>query len=130
MHQDPIKILDAKAANGIGTPLYVATFRHIVLALGSTGTTTGTVRIQGSLSKTMPNFAAAQSPTNQWDYLRITDLEDMTGIDGDTGVAFAGADDNRQFEIETNGILWVNAIVSGYSAGAITLAAFPRTDND
>ena len=114
-------ILVAKGANGIGTPLFVGDAEHVLLHLSSTGTTTATVKFQKSNQKTKPDFSAAQSPTNQWDYVDVVDEEDGAHIAGDTGFGFSGADDNRNLEVNVNGAQWVNAIVSGWSAGLVYL---------
>ena len=68
----------------------------------------------------MPNFAAAQTADNQWDYIDVVDLQDGTPIDGDTGVALSGTDDHRQFQVNNDAMEWVCAIASSYSAGAVT----------
>lgn len=119
------KILNAAAANGIGSAQQVEDFRHLVLALDTAGSAQLVVKIQGSIQEDMPTFSAAQSPTNQWDYIEIKDLEDGTAIDGDTGLTLAGSDDHRMFEVNTNGLRWINAIVSSYTAGSITLQLKP-----
>ena len=41
------------------------------------------------MSDTPPDFAAAQTNSNRWDYVQVKDYEDNAAIDGDTGVAFA-----------------------------------------
>lgn len=121
--QDPIKILNGAVATGIGTPILVSDFHDVFLALNTTGTTTATVKFQVSYQKNMPDFGAAQSPTNQWDYVEVVDLEDGSAIDGDTGVALAGADDNRLFEANVNGAMWICAVVTAWTQGNIYLSA-------
>jgi hypothetical protein len=94
-------------------------YRHIMLAMDSSGTSTLTAKVQGSDAETMPDFEAAQSPTNQWDYLQVKDLEDGGAIDGDTGLALSGADDNRQFEVNTNGKRWVTVDITAWTQGKL-----------
>lgn len=36
------------------------------------------------MSDTAPDFSAAQSDTNRWDYIQVKDYEDNASIDGDT----------------------------------------------
>ena len=91
----PTDILSAKAANGIGSDLDVRDFEHIVLKLSIESTPTLTVKIQGSVDEEAPDFSAAQSSSNHWDYVAVYDLEDVSKIDGDTGVAAAGSADYR-----------------------------------
>ena len=73
----------------------------------------------------MPNFSAARSATNRWEHVDVFDLQSGTSIDGDTGVSFAGTDDVRMFELNTNGQRWVCAQITAISAGEVTLLAKP-----
>lgn len=116
-------ILSAKAATGTGTAMNVEDFRHAVLALVGAGTSVLTVKIQGSIQKERPDFSAAQSATNQWDYVQIIDLEDASAIDGDSGVALAADEAGRQFEVNTNGLVWLCATVTAYTSGNVTILA-------
>lgn len=124
------KILDAKAANGVGTGKLVQDYLHIVLALDTASNANLTVKFQASMADVEPAWGSAQSVANQWDYVQVKDLEDGAAIDGDTGIAPAGTDDHRQLEVNVNGIRWLNAIVSGYAAGSITLRAVGFTSNE
>lgn len=116
------------SSNGNGIPQIVDDFQHIVVALDTTGTTTATIKFQGSLSETVPDFTAAASPTNQWAYVQAIDLADQSVINGATGVALTGTDMDRMFEINTNGIRFFNVIVTNYTQGTIT--ATMRAFND
>ena len=126
--QDPFKVLDAVVANGIGTPMLISDYRHLTLGLDAP-TASATIKFQVSMQKEMPDFAAAQSPTNQWDYARSIDLEDASSLDGDTGVVLSSASVNKQYEVQINAARWFCPIVSGWSGGAITLLAFARNDS-
>jgi hypothetical protein len=80
-----------------------------------------TVKFASSMQEDPPDFAKAQSVTNQYDFADVVDTQNGASIDGDTGVAVAGADDHRQFELNINAARWVGAIVTGGTAGEITL---------
>lgn len=129
-HQVVKTILDAVAATGGNTPMDVTDFRHLVLALNTTGSASCTIKIQGSISETKPDFTASQSPSNQWTYLQIIDLADQSVVNGATGVVLTGTDTNRMFEINTNGVKWVNVIVTAWAAGAITAKLKPFNDSE
>lgn len=116
-------ILNAKGATGIGSAQMLEDFRHVLLTLSSQNSANFTVKIQGSNQTEMPDFSAAKSASNQWDYVQIKDLQDNSSIAGDTGVAFAGTDDVRQFELNTNGVRWVCAEITAISAGSVNLTA-------
>lgn len=121
-------LLDAAAANGVGAMDLVSDFRHLVLSVDGANSPDLTVKVVGSLQEQAPDFSAAQSPANQWDYLELKDLEDGSAIDGDVGIIFSGTADNRQVEVNTNLIRWISVIVSGYAAGDVTVRLQAATD--
>jgi hypothetical protein len=116
-------VLDAKAATGIGTPIDVSNYRHIILAVSTESSANLTVKFQGSGLGTAPTFSAAQSTANHWDYVQVKDLEDASTLDGDVGLALTGTDDVRLFEVNTNGLRWFCANVTARSAGSVTVKA-------
>ncbi len=115
------KLLDAKATTGIDRVAEVSDFRHAVLYVSGSGSANLTVKFQGSLLEAKPNFTAAQSTANPWDYVQIKDLQNGATVDGDTGVVFAGSNDVRQFEVNTNGLEWLTANVTAIAAGNVTV---------
>ncbi len=117
------KILNAAAANGAGNAILVESFRIIILSLDTAASANMVIHIQGSIQETQPTWGSSQSATNQWDYVQIKDLEDGSAIDGDTGITFAGSDDHRQFEVNVNGLRWLNAIISSYTIGSAQIVA-------
>lgn len=114
-------IMSAKAATGIGNNIFVEDFRHCVISVNTASSANGTLKFQGSIAESAPDFSAAQSVSNSWDYVEVKDLQDGSAIDGDTGVAPAGTDDHRLFEVNINGLRWLNARLTAYSAGAFTV---------
>ena len=112
----------------IGNNISVEDFRHAVIALNTDGGGDAalTVKFQGSIGKSItstdvPDFSASQSVTNRWDYIEIVDLESGSTIDGDVGVA-STVDEHRQFELNVNGLKWINAIISGWTEGEVTVS--------
>ncbi len=118
-------ILDAKWANGIWKNINVKDFKNVDLTFATDGWTDAalTVKFQWSIWETAPDFSAAQSVSNMWEYVEIIDLEDGSAIDWDTWIAVATADDYRLFELNTNWLTWINAIVSGRTAWEVTVKA-------
>ena len=113
--------LSAKAEDGVGNNILVEDYKTIVVELWFAAATL-TVKCQGSASDDSPDFSSAQAAANHWDYIDMIDLEDNTSIDGDTGVASAGAaSDARLFEVNVNGLKWLNFIVSSCEAGSVTV---------
>lgn len=116
-----VTCLSAKAADGIGNNIFVQDYKTVVIELWFAAATL-TVKCQGSVSEDAPTFSSAQALANHWDYIDMIDLEDNASIDGDTGVASAGAaSDARIFEVNTNGLNWLNFIVSSRTAGSVTV---------
>lgn len=114
-------ILSAKAATGTGAAINVEQYQHCVVAFDTASSANATTKIQGSIYDTSPDFSAAQSATNQWDYVACKDLQDESSVPGDTGLVVAGTDDHRQLEVNINGLKWLCATVTARSAGSVTL---------
>ena len=115
------KILDAKAATGVGKSIDVGDFKHLVIAIATASNANLTVKCQGALSESAPNFANSQSVSNMWDFIEMTDLEDGASIPGDTGIAPAGTDDFRILEVNVSGLKWLTFRVTARSAGSVTV---------
>lgn len=128
--QEAFKQLDAAAATGAGSAMDIAAFRHLVLSVITSGNANFTLKIQGSLATTQPTWTSAATPANNWQYVQAIDLADQSVVNGATGVAATGTDINRQLEVNTNGLRWLNVIITAYSAGAITVLTMPFSDNE
>jgi|TARA_R100000501_G_C2600594_1_gene97776 hypothetical protein len=115
--------LDAQGATGAGTALNVSKFRYIVVEVATDGGGTAdlTLQCQGALGTTAPTWTAAQALDNMWDYIALADYNDATFEVGDTGFVVAAADDYRIFEVNVNGLEWVNFRVTAWAAGSVTV---------
>lgn len=68
------------------------------------------------------DFAASNTATNAWDKLDVIDAEDEASIDGDTGLAFTGSEDQRLFYIENATALnWIGVIFEEFESGSFTI---------
>ncbi len=117
---------DTIVIHDIGRNIYVGEFRHCILSFDGSSSANMTVKFLGSIGKSTtdddaPDFSAAQAYNNQLEYIEVIDLESGTAIDGDTGIAQAGTSDHRMFEMNINGLRWINAIVTAWSAGYTTV---------
>lgn len=121
MHSTIKTLFDAQAVNAVSELQNVDNARHIVIAADSENNAALTLRIKGSIADTPPDFSAAQAAGNQWDYIELKDLESGASLDGSAGLVLSGTDDHRMFELNTNGLKWMAAEVSGRTAGAITV---------
>jgi len=122
-------VLAAKGATGIGTPIFVGMATEIKIHLATASSASGTVKFAGSDSDDLPDFSAAKSPTNKWDYIEVIDNEDGTAIDGDTGVTLAGTDDHRNFTVNVDALKWFNAEITAWVAGAWTVTVIPYEES-
>lgn len=110
------------AYNLKGNPIECEDFKHLIVSINTANNASLTFKFQGSIQSDV-NFNAAQSPTNRWDYIRSVDLNSGTYVAGDTGYTLAGTDDNRLFELNTNGIKNFNIAVTAFTAGTIEARA-------
>lgn len=101
--------------------VFVRDFRSIVICVATTGSANMTIKFAGAISEAIPDFEAAQSQSNPWDHVEVVDLQDGAAIDGDTGIAFAGTDDVRLFEVNVNSLIWFGAHLTARSAGSVNI---------
>ena len=114
-------IFDAQGATGQGNVILCDDATHAIVSIDSDNSANLTLKFAGSIADPAPDFTAAQSPTNSFDYLQAKDLEDGSSIDGDTGFAVSGTDDNRLWEININAVRYLTGVVTARSAGDVTV---------
>ena len=101
---------------------------EITLATDGGGDAAMKVYFLGSYQEDAPDFSAAKSVTNHFEHIAVRDRQDNSVIAGDTGITLSGADDYRAFNVETNNLVWICAIISDWTAGEITLKV--KSSND
>lgn len=121
-YTDQAILLNAAAANGASTPQNFASFRDIELQLAQVGFS-GTIKFVGSNADAAPDFSSAASASNPWDYVQVVDQQDGSSVAGGTGVTSVTVTSVRNLEANANAFKWFGAIISGYTAGSITLKA-------
>lgn len=94
---------------------------HAMLTLSSANSANFTIKFQGSCSPTAPDFSAAASETNRRTYIQVRNMITNTAIDGATGVAYAGTDAVNLYQANVNGLTYICATITAYSAGNISL---------
>lgn len=123
-----VPVLTAKATTGVGTTLDISKYKDVMLQLVAANATSATIKIQGSLSDTAPDFSATQTAANHWDYVGSYDLNDPSSlIAGDTGITFVAvtiADSCRNLIVNIDGVRWLNIVVTAISGGDVTANAF------
>lgn len=121
-YTDQSILFSAVAANGASTPQNFQSFRNVELQLAQVAFS-GTLKFVGSNADAAPDFSAAASASNPWDYIQCIDQIDGSSIAGGTGVVSVTVTSVRNLEANINGFKWIGAIISSYSAGSVTLKA-------
>ena len=114
-------IMSAQAATGVSTAVNVENYKTVNLTLTGAATPTGTVKFAVSDSELVPDFNAAASATNPWSYAAVVDVQSGSVIAGNTGVAFAGTGATNMYTVNVDGMRWVCANVTAYTAGNYTI---------
>lgn len=116
-------ILSAVGATGSGTTVDVSKFTHIVLEVATASSASFTAKIAGAISDARPDFGAAVTPANAFDYVGAYNLNSGAFIAGDTGVVYTGTDAVELLLVNVDMLKWLNVDVTAFAAGAITIKA-------
>jgi len=112
----------------IGRNIDVSDFRHCIVSVNSQSNANIDIGFAGSIGKSptdleaCPDFSATSAYNNAWGWLDIVSLHNNTSIDGSAAsISLTGTDAQLLYEINVNGMKWINAILSGWSAGDVTV---------
>ncbi len=126
-------ILDAAAATGVGTAMHTPDFDDLTLQVSAALNSTLTFKVQGSVSTTCPDFSAAQSSTNHWDYVAVYDLNDPSAIiTGDTGVSLnndTAANNCHNYIVNADALRWLNVSVTAWTDGSLSVVAYGQSNS-
>lgn len=119
---------DTFTMHDIGKNIDVSDFRHAIVAVHSRSSADVDIGFLGSIGKSpsapeeCPDFSAAAAYNNSLGYLDIVSLHNNTSIDGSAAsINLTGTDIDLMYEINVNGMKWLNAILSGWTAGDVTI---------
>lgn len=120
-----VENLDALGASGQTPAINVSDFREIVFDLAGADTSVLTVNLQGAIGRDnpgqgleAPDFSAASSASNRWQYIESVDYSDGTAIDGPTGIAFTD-DDVVLGTANVDGLDWIAFEVTAHTTGTV-----------
>jgi hypothetical protein len=116
-----INILEAKATTGTGNAIMVRDFDEIALAVSTASSANLTCKVQISNQDTIPDFSAAASPTNLWDYGEVINMSSGAPVDGATGIVTTGTDICRNYVLNNKNATWICATVTARTAGSINV---------
>lgn len=111
----------------IGRNIYCRDFRHAVLSVHTASSANLTLKFQKSIGDSIanpydcPDFSAAVSKDNSWEYIGSVEENTAIAYDGDVGFVVAGTDDHKHFRINIDGMDWLNCILTAWSAGNVTV---------
>ena len=119
-------ILDAKGATGIGNIIDVSDFRTAIITVATDGGADAdlTLKFVGSVDEIAPDFSAAQSVTNLYDFIQVVDLEDGSPINGDDGFIVATGDNYKIYEVNINALKYMTARVTARLEGEVTVKVY------
>ena len=112
----------------IGKNINVSDFRHLIVSVHGNDNANLDIGFLGSIGKSVdepnacPDFSAASTFENSHDFLDIVSTSDDVSINGAAdSISMTGTNVNKLYEINVNGLEWFNAILSGWSAGGVTI---------
>ena len=121
-------IFDARDEDGSGNAFYIKDYRHVVVVI-SGNLADLVIKAAGAISEETPDWLDTPSASNPYSFVQMRDYEDNSAVNGDTGITFGGSGDVSMLEINTNGLVWLNFIVSDYNAGSVTVKAVGFNDS-
>jgi len=115
--QSEITILNAIQATGAGSKIYSGDFKHIAIDISVAGMGVGdtiAVKIQGSSALDAPDFDAAITASNSWQYVECVDSVDGSSIDGNVGIIFS-ANGLKRIIVNEDNVRWITVNVISIS---------------
>lgn len=112
-----ITVLNARGSTGRdnNTGISVSEFKWVSVEVVSASSADLTVQCEGSIDDNN-DFS-----TNVNSFIKMKDYEDGGVIDGDTGIVFTGTDDTILYNVECEGLSWLNFNVTAWTAGTVTI---------
>ena len=101
--------------------IFVQDYQIAILNLNTDGggDAAFTWKMCGSIQENAPDFAAAKSTTNSYEYISTVDYQSAGGILGDTGFVVATADDNRLLEYNVSKLRWAGLVATAGTEGEL-----------
>jgi hypothetical protein len=106
----------------------VADSRHLIFAVHCDANTTATIKVQGSVQESVPNFATASSSTNDWAYVAFRNLGTSNLIAGATGVTVSNTTHHQLYEVESNGLAHIAFELTTVSGDGVSFTILNRND--
>lgn len=113
---------------GVHTLPNTGDIRHFIISVHADASTTATIRVKGSAIEAPPDFSAASTSSNDWDYLAIRELATANLIAGATGATVSASTIHKLYEVECNGLNHFGIDVSSISGDGITVNVFLKQE--
>lgn len=132
MRRIPLReTLLSASATATSAGIRITDFKQAVLAIsGSASTANLKVFIKGSVGETAPSFSihkSARTPTNNWEFLDVIDLEDAASIDGLTGIDLNG-NAYRLVRVDLSSLDFIAVSATAVTAGTVTVTLNATTN--
>ena len=103
------------------TVIDVSEVKYTTVTVDCSGSTvSASVNFAGSISDAQPNFYYPQANDNRWDYVYVNDIENSTGIAGDTGLNLTSAD-HREFKLYPETLKYLTVRFQDFEAGTCSI---------
>lgn len=121
---DELVIMNGKAAKGAGTAQTVPEYARKQIVIATEGMAPGdsvTIKFYGSDSTEQPtwvdgsNDPAAATPTNKIFTVAVLAISAPTLVNGADGVVVANSNGVFKYEINDDGLMWINALITTYT---------------
>jgi hypothetical protein len=117
------QMFTATAAGLVFPGILVSDFQHITVNAYYSNTASYTFRFKASDADARPDFTAASTATNPWNYVQVVNDDTGSAVTGSTGVVIS-ANGNGQFSVNTNNIKWLCIHIETYVSGTLDCQVF------
>lgn len=112
-------VLASQASNGFGNGVNVSSAKNIDLALSTTDNANMVIIVYGSIQEQEPNWNSPVNAGNEYSPIGIYDLNSASSIVGSTGIVVNGTDINKLYQVNVDGIIWINLQVNNRTSGTV-----------
>lgn len=122
-------VMNAVVATTTGAAFNVADSQDLLWTVSVANGVTGTLKFACSGQDTAPDFSGTASTSGRFANVDVSDLENLSSIDGTTGLVFVNSTTVRQLYLDNSaGFKWCTAILSPWVTGTTTVTISASTN--
>jgi len=114
-------IINGLTATGASQAIECRDFDEVVFTVIGEGLADGLIKFQACSVDSFPDFSAAASTSNIWDYVQTLNQNNGAAINGDTGLSFSGTAAIEQIKWNVAGASYVGVKIDTYNSGTFTV---------